>query len=111
MKSSELLKMARERLWDGVNERKSRSEHRFVCLAISQSCSAVYGDYDHPKGTSLRRRIQKYTGLHYTMDGFLADSLGMSEEDLYDVMTPAEIQQKRFELIDKLIAEYEEKGD
>ena len=45
------------------------------------------------------------------MEGFLAKQLGIQTHYLRDFMTPAEIQQKRFELIDKLIAEYEGKGD
>ena len=109
MKSSELLKMARERLWGGEGESYPQKIH--ICVSIGLSCAREYGDYDHTQARELRRHVMSLLEEEDTMEGFLAKQLGIQTHSLRDKIIPAEIQQKRFELIDKLIAEYEEKGD
>lgn len=110
MKSSELLKMARERLWDGVSVKKTT---QFICIALD--LAQIDASYDDHTANTMTERLQDIVecciGRSPTMENFLATQLGIGVYDLTNVMTSAEIQQKRFELVDKLIAEYEEKGD
>jgi len=100
MKTSEVFRAAKKRLWDGVSNYADTPGTRYLCHAISLSNGRSEGD---------KRRVedivQKLLYPHYTLESWLNecgfDSYGDRKKT----------QQTRHAWVDHLIKHYESIGD
>jgi hypothetical protein len=103
MKTSEILRRAKARLWNGVTLDKHgdvpRGKSAMICYAIM---GASFAESD-AVCREIMRRIHPYN----TLRGWLANQPHVRLGDLTD----KNVQRHRRQWVDKLIAEYEAKGD
>lgn len=106
MKNSEVLKKARELLWDGV-EYPPREKEEFICLAVGEVCN-IYNNLLPTVSNygSICDRINEKLKGSDTLESYLSEHEGVETS----LMTTQQIQNLRFEFIDQLISEYEAEG-
>ena len=102
MKTSTLLRRAKQCLWDGKSERRSR-----VCsgLCVAIMCSETDITYD--VGRAVRNRIQQSLGGHTYVTGWLKYEAKVPKK----LLTAENVQEYRHRWLDALIAEYKARGD
>lgn len=99
MKHSEILREAKNVLWDG------RSSYR-VGVTIQHICYAITLTSDSRKALKLRREIRRVLGGCHSLYQWLGKHAGVPEE----LLTERNMQEYRHRWLDELIRIYEKAG-
>ena len=101
MKTSEVFKLAKQHLWDGIGNQIDSSKEKFICVAICwrTKCSSE----DQEKTTKI---IQKLLGRYETLEEWL-----LRKHRINANTDPIKLQETRQAWLDHLIAHYKSIGD
>jgi hypothetical protein len=111
IKSSDILKRARDYLWDGHGNQMTSGKNMtmFVCLAINRAAHA-YDYYDvYLAERALCADVSRRIGGHSIAEDYLATKRRFFFFRRY--YTRRQVQAFRRTLLETMIAEYEAKGD
>lgn len=111
VKSSHILRHAKQILWDGIFPVKDREE--YVCWAVEDAGTYLLGGKTDGRVSYIRRRIMESIDrctvedwLEWKVPEFAAWRDSVSDEEFY-----LQMQTYRHRWVDHLIAEYEATGD
>jgi hypothetical protein len=103
MKTSEILKEAKKKLWNGDRRTLRNHRYKYVCYVIEDNFPK------NSKAKAVTKRIARSLGADYLSVATWLGNNGYASWD--DMEKPKIMQAYRHRWLDALISEYESKGD